>query len=489
MRLKFVGQPDKNAILIIPILSKRETTDSALNKLLEQLADKKEFEGNKGQTFFYPEKLAKSWPERLFLIGLGKEENLNTESVLLAFGNVVKELSKHRPKKIALFAIEPLLPFARAIAEAIVLANYHPSAIYKTGKLLKKITDQTIEEIEFIGIKTPEIKKDFELGLETACVVNEVRDWVNAPPNYADIKFFAAKAREIGKATGAKVEILNKKQLERLGMEAFLAVNRGSDEEAKLIIIDYSPKGTDKKMPPIALVGKGIPFDSGGYNLKPRGHIEDMQLDKAGACALLGLAKLLPKLNIKKRVVILTPFTQNLIGPNAFKPSEIIKTYLGKTVEITNTDGEGRLILCDALAYANKIYKPACLIDIATLTGACMVALGDKYAGLFGNNKILIKQLRKAGNMTDELLWPMPIHKSHAAKMKGYYADLRNAESAGGAGASKGAAFLKEFVGKTPWAHLDIAGPSFTKDPKKYESKGATGFGVRLLLRFLENLR
>ena len=274
-------------------------------------------------------------------------------------------------------------------------------------------------------------------------------------------------------------------------MNAFLAVNRGSPEDASLVILDYSPKGANPKEAPLVFVGKGIVFDSGGYNLKPSGHIEDMQSDNAGAAVVLGLMRTLSALGIKRRVIGIAPFTENLIGKNAVKPSEIVKSFAGKTIEIANTDAEGRLVLADAVAYAVSVYKPKLLIDVATLTGSCVVALGDRYAGLFGNDDDLIKKLVEAGEETDELLWHMPIHKSHSEAMKGQYADLSNSDSGAGgrqAGASKGAAFIKEFVGKTPWVHIDIAAPAFTSDPKKYESKGATGFGLRVLARFLEKL-
>jgi leucyl aminopeptidase len=200
--------------------------------------------------------------------------------------------------------------------------------------------------------------------------------------------------------------------------------------------------------------------------------------------------KLLKHYKINRRVIVAAPFTENLIGENALKPSEIVTMYNGKTVEITNTDAEGRLILADAIAYVIDKFKPEFLIDVATLTGACMVALGDKYAGIMGNNDGIMKKLQKAGDEVDELLWPLPMHRDYNEHLKGVYADLRNSDTGHSmyAGASKGAAFLKEFVGKTPWVHIDIASPAFTSDPKKYEQKGATGFGVRVLMRFLENL-
>lgn len=488
MKLRFANKPSKNALLVYPVFEKEAVRDAALRKILAKLAAKKEFEAKSGQTFFLFEK-AKSLPAHTLLLGLGKPEKLNVSEVMSALGGAVKQTPHHRPHTIAIMLPLQLHAYAQDIAEAAALASYQPSAPYKTGKALKKLKEQRVETLEIIGA----VKKNqtaIKKGFVIAGAVNELRDWVNAPPNFATAKFFDEKAEEIAKETGAKLTILRKKELEKLNMGALLGVNRGSPDEARLTILDYTPKTADPKEPPLVFVGKGILFDSGGYNLKPRGYIEDMQLDKAGAAAVLTLIKLLPKLGINRRIIGVAPFTENLIGKHALKPSEILKTYSGKTVEITNTDAEGRLVLSDALAYAAKKFKPKFLVDIATLTGACMAALGDRYAGLFGNDKDLMEKLRAAGEEVDELLWPMPLHKNHSEKMKGVYADLRNTDlgSERNAGASKGAAFLQEFVGKTKWAHLDIAGPAWTEDPKKYEAKGATGFGVRVLARFLEKL-
>lgn len=488
MKLKFLNRPNKNSVLLYPVFEKEIVRDAALNRLLKKLKADEEFEAKEGQIFFLFG-ASKSLPEKIVLLGLGNRKKLNVATVMSAIGAGVKMASGHKPKTLSFVLREAPIHFAQAAVEAAALANYQPAAPYKTGKAYKKIRLQRVEVLEIVG-GGKKIQQSARKGLILADAVNEVRDWVNAPPNFANAKFFDEKAAEIAKETGAKLTILRKKELEKLNMGALLGVNRGSPDEARLIILDYTPKSADPKKPPLVFVGKGILFDSGGYNLKPRGYIEDMQLDKAGAAAVLALIKLLPKLNIKRRVIGIAPFTENLIGKHALKPSEILETYSGKTVEITNTDAEGRLVLSDALAYAADKYKPEFLVDIATLTGACMVALGDRYAGLFGNDKDLAEKLRAAGEEVDELLWPMPLHKEHGEKMKGVYADLRNADlgSERNAGASKGAAFLQEFVGKTKWAHLDIAGPAFTEDPKKYETKGATGFGVRALARFLEKL-
>lgn len=485
----------KNSFVIVPVFENNppqvgtKAQNLVLKKLLRKLAAVKEFEPKDGRVFYLYEK-------NQILVGLGDPKKINIASVMSAFGLASKTAKNHSLQKLSVIITEDLLPFSQSIAEAVLLANYQPAAAYKTGEASEKLRRKRIAEITPVFNKNlprdavEAAKKKFQRGLDLAKVTNEVKDWVNAPPNFANTEFFENKAKQIAKETGAKLTTLNKKEMQKLNMGGIIGVNRGNPDEPRLIMLDYCPKGVDAKTPPVVLVGKGIVFDAGGYNLKPRGHIEEMQLDKAGACAVFGIMKLLPKLEIKKRIIGIAPFTENLIGENTLKPSEIIKMYSGKTVEITNTDAEGRLILADAIAYAIDQFKPSLLIDIATLTGACVVALGDRYAGLFGNDKDLIENLQQTGNKTDELLWPLPMHKDYSEKIKGVYADLRNADlgSERYAGASKGAAFIKEFVGKTPWAHIDIAAPAFTKDPKKYEHKGATGFGVRVLIRFLENL-
>lgn len=490
MKISFVNQPSKTALVIYPIFEKEKSGNKLLDSLIQKLRQTKEFEAKESEVYYhYNDK--KSIPPRLLLLGLGKAKKLTVTSVMNAFGAAVRTSHHHKSKRLAIWMESELFPFAQIISEAIAMANYQPAAPYKTGKSLKKLHEQRTEMLEVVGVsKNKSIRHAWTKGLTLSSTVNELRDWVNAPPNIANAKFFQKRAQEIAQATHAKLTILRKKELEKLNMGALLGVNRGSPDEAQIIILDYTPVG-DKKEPPIIFVGKGIIFDSGGYNLKPRGYIEDMHLDKAGGATVIALIKILHELGIQRRVIAVAPFTENLIGPEAVKPSEILKTYSGKTIEITNTDGEGRLILCDAISYAIDQFKPQYLIDVATLTGACMVALGDRYAGLFSNNRELMEQLRTAGEEVDELLWPMPIHKDFSEKMQGQYADLRNADlgSEVYAGASKGAAFLQEFVGKTKWAHLDIAGPAFTKDPKKYEHKGATGFGLRVLVKFLGNLK
>ena len=272
-------------------------------------------------------------------------------------------------------------------------------------------------------------------------------------------------------------------------MGALLSVNKGSGKKAaKLVVMEYKPKKPSKK-DPILLVGKGLVFDAGGYNLKPSKYIEDMHQDKAGGALVVGIFNALKDLNIKRRVVGIVPLTENLIDSEAQKPSEIIKSYSGKTIEIRNTDAEGRLILADALSYGVETYKPEYTIDFATLTGACVIALGDRYAGLMGNNESLMDKIKKSGDKTEELVWQLPIHDDFRESMKGQVADLRNIDNGTSsfAGTSKAAAFLEYFVNKSKWAHLDIAGVAYNEKPKAVDQPFATGYGVRMMLDFLEN--
>lgn len=481
MKFTFSKKSTSKHLVIVPVFSKSVTHGESFTALLKDLASKKIFSGNIGESFY-------DFSKHVLFVGLGNGSKLNPEKILNAFGAAGKSAQTHKAKSVSILLARELENYAEYLATGIILGSYQSGSPYKTGKTKKKLEESLLTNVEIVTSSVQKITKEIERGIAIAQTANDVRDWVNAPPNYANATFYDSKAKSIAKKSGAKLKILKNADLKKLKMGAILGVNKGSPDEARLMVLDYTPRGANAKKPPLVFVGKGILFDSGGYNLKPSGHIEDMQLDKAGASVVLALFQILPLLKINRRIVGIAPFTENLIGKTAMKPSEIITTHSGKTIEVTNTDAEGRLVLSDALSYAVEEYKPEIIVDLATLTGACVIALGDRYAGLFGNDKKLLKKLRQAGAYTNELLWPLPIHKDYAAKMKGHYADLRNSDTGSSreAGASKGAAFLREFVGKTAWAHLDIAGPAFTSNPKKYDHKGATGFGVRLLARFLE---
>ena len=489
MEITLNTSPNKKCgVTVIPVFEDAEFLKIApanYKKILSAAKKIKEFERKKGQILLVTP-FEGQLDKKMILLGAGKEKKLSSKNVRELAAELVKAVKKFRQKEMNFFLPPAFSGYSRELAEGFALANYTP-AKYLTGKNKKEKEKEILTKINVVSDKKNEdVRKSLKKGLLIAEEVNNTRDYINAPHNYLDGEGMVEKAKEIAKKNGLKITALNKKQLEKLKMGALLGVNKGSAIGANLIIMEYKPKGHINKKP-VAIVGKGVTFDSGGYNLKPGNHINEMKQDMSGAAVVLGVMALCAKLKINKHIIGVMPVTDNLIGPDALKVDDIITTYSGKTVEIGNTDAEGRLILADAIAYTIEKYKPEILIDLATLTGACAYALGERYAGLLGNNDELMGKLKKAGEETDELAWPLPIHPDHSKAMKGKIADLSNISSSPGAGASTAAAFLKEFVGKTAWAHLDIAGTAFVKEPKKYESPMGTGYGVRLLANFLES--
>lgn len=443
-------------------------------------------EEKEGSMFEMPVVLPR-FPKYIIIVSLGEERKMNEGIVRSNIAGATKVARTLKKKTMAIMVLEELNKYARVIGEVVVMSN-HLVGRYKTGKLLEEDKKRLVSTLTIITASKASVDADIRKGMAVGDVVNVTRDLVNDPPNVLTAKSFAEHGRKIAKDNSFKYQIFEKKDLEKMKMGALLAVNRATtepDDQARFVVIEYMPNKNEK---PIAFVGKGIIFDTGGYDLKPSRHMADMQMDMAGASVVFGIFSLIKKLGIKHNIVGLAPITANLVGPNAYKSSDVITSYSGKTIEITNTDAEGRVVLCDAISYAVKHYQPKQIIDIATLTGACCVALGDRYAGMMGTDKNAMKLLRKVGRLTDELVWPLPVHPDYEAKMKSKLADIRNSEDGYYAGAQKGAAFLKAFIEKTPWVHLDIAGTAFTSDPKRYESMMATGYGVRLLTSYLENL-
>lgn len=490
MKIKFRSQVSKkDKLVVIPfLLEKKKLFSSALKKIANiaaKLYKSHEFECKTEQIYKIDD-----GSQKILLLGLGKKEKLSNAKIRNSFAAAMKKIAALKAKTASIFLYKELAPFSQSIAEGLGLANYQ-IAKYKTGKALDELKKSEIEEIIFITKNEKEFAPALNKGFEIADAVNKIKDMVNAPSNILTPAEFAEKAKILAKKHSYKIEILEKSTLKKLGLNTLLAVNAGADrseQEARLIILKYLP---NKNQTPIALVGKGIIFDTGGYNIKTGKSIYEMQSDKAGAAAVMGVFELLSRFKIKQNIIGIMPITENLVGPRAYKPADIIKTYSGKTVEVVDTDAEGRLILADAISYAIKNFKPRYLIDLATLTGGCVVALGDRYAGIMGNNKKLKQSLIAAGKNTDELVWPLPIHPDFQKKTKSKIADIQNIDLGTGhmAAASKGGAFLKNFIEKTHWAHLDIAGVAFTKNPKPYEQERGTGFGVRLLINLLENLK
>ena len=314
--------------------------------------------------------------------------------------------------------------------------------------------------------------------------VNLARDLVNEPANIANPVGIADRVTKFFAGMNVEVDIHDEKYLEENGFGGIIAVGKGSNIPPRLVVIKYTPK---KDSAPIALIGKGVCFDSGGLDLKPREGMERMKIDMAGAAAVIGTIYVIAKLSLPVNVIGVVPLVENMPSGNATKPGDVVRMYNGKHVEIVNTDAEGRLILADALAFAEKNFSPKHLIDLATLTGACVVALGNRIAGIMGNDKELINTLIRIGRETDELLWELPLHDEYRDDLKSEVADLRNIGRNRVAGAIIGGLFLSEFIDSTSWVHLDIAGVVYSDKDRELYPKGATGFGVKLLVSYIMN--
>jgi len=306
------------------------------------------------------------------------------------------------------------------------------------------------------------------------------RDLVSEPPNILNPKTYVKEIQKLSKL-GLRIKSYNEKELKKLGLNALLGVGQGSVNESYLVTIEWNGKNNSLKNP-LTFVGKGVCFDTGGISLKPAKFMEEMKYDMAGSAVVVGLLKSLALRKAKVSAVGVVGLVENMPGGNAQRPGDIVKSYSGKTIEVLNTDAEGRLVLADALSFAEKKYKPKFIVDLATLTGAIIVSLGEEYAGLFSNNDELSKNISKASENVNEKVWRLPLHKNYDKLMDSTIADVQNINYAGGAGSITAAQFLQRFIlNKTPWAHLDIAGMAFSKKAANLNPGGATGFGVRLL--------
>ncbi len=349
---------------------------------------------------------------------------------------------------------------------------------YKTKKDTRLITVNVIGTKNKPSIQTQVRFKALEEGTFFA------RDLVSEPGNVLHPDEYAKRINSL-KKDGLKINIYDEKKLKKLGMHALLGVGQGSIRGSYLVTMEWN--GAKNNSQPLAFVGKGVCFDTGGYSLKPARFMEDMTYDMAGSATVVGLMKNLALRKAKINAVGVVGLVENMVSGNAQRPGDIVKSYSGKTIEVLNTDAEGRLVLADALTFTEKKFKPKFIVDLATLTGAIIVCLGSEYAGLFSNDDKLSKQILDAGEKVEEKVWRMPLHKNYDKLMNSKNADMQNINYIGGAGSTTAAQFLQRFIlNKTPWAHLDIAGMAFSKYGGALNSKGATGFGVRLLNQLVE---
>ncbi|MBI5754501.1 leucyl aminopeptidase [Candidatus Peregrinibacteria bacterium] len=423
-------------------------------------------------------------PKKLLLIGAGSKTKFSENKARVFGAKIAKFIKPSKDDSMSFLLFPQLEKYTEELAEGLLLAQYD------VGKLKVKTKKKTnsLRKIEFIcDGDSKKMAAKFLKAQNIAEAVELIKDLVNFPSNIVDNDYMARVAAKIADENKYKITILGKKELTKMGWGGLLAVNQGSAREPRCIVMEYSGAANPKEKP-LVIIGKGVIFDTGGYNIKITGSIETMHQDMAGAATVFGLMSLLKKLGIKKNVIGITPIVENLISAHAYRPSDILTMLSGHTVEITNTDGEGRLILADAITYGQR-FDPQYMISIATLTGAVSAALGDRYAGILGNAPELNKWLLKAGNQVDELVWELPIHPDFKRRLNSNVADFRNRDPGTFrlAGTAKGAAFLGKFYGKNKWCHIDIGGTAFTSDPQEFQTMGATAHGLRLLLKFLEN--
>lgn len=461
-----------------------ERVDRAMGGMISRLIKKGDFIPKKG-TFhlLYPE--GRITAERLLLAGLGKRSEFTAHRLRQAAGRVASSLRNAGAQNVTIVTegigidAEEL---GQALAEGSILGLYR-FLQYKTGEengSMKDVRSITLLMESTGGVKAAQ--KGVKAGEAIAASTAMARDLVSAPPADKTPTIIAARAREVARQYGLRIQVFDRDRMRKLGMGALLGVASGSIQPPKFIIVEYRKGG---KKPFIALVGKSITFDSGGISIKPAENMDRMKDDMAGGAAVLGTIRNAAALKLPLNIVGLLPVTENMPSGSAYKPGDVLRTLSGQTIEVLSTDAEGRLILADALTYACA-YKPAVIVDIATLTGACSVALGTEAIGMLGTSDRFKQQMRVAGEKTGERVWEMPLWEEYYEQIKSDIADMKN--TGGRAGSMiTAAALLSKFVQKYPWVHLDIAPTAWTDKERPFTPKGATGIGVRLLTQFLRD--
>jgi leucyl aminopeptidase len=470
-------------LLIVPIpgpdFAKDETLralDGALAGELFRVAKLEEFAGKKGQSFtLYTSDKLKARKLRVYALG-GKDAADELRSFATATARGLRET-----KSFAIYA-PPTSELLRVLSEALLLGDYRYTE-FLTGARKPKPSISRGTLLTRDKPTAADRKALADAGI-VADSVNFARDLVNAPPNEMTAVQLANEARRVAREAGVKISVWGRAEIIRRGMTLLAAVNAGSEVEARFIHISYVPAAR-KKVPRLVFVGKGLTFDSGGLSIKPAKSMETMKCDMAGGAMTIATVIAAAKLKLPVEVHAVVPSTDNLTGGAAMKPGDIYRTLDGKTVEVLNTDAEGRLILADALTYARDL-NPTVLIDHATLTGACMVALGQWRAGLYATDDALRDSYLAAASRSGEAFWPLPLDEDIKDTIKSPIADIKNTGDGYG-GSIAAALFLREFVGESPWIHLDIAGPAFLSAPHGVSPKGGTGFGVRTALEFIKS--
>jgi leucyl aminopeptidase len=424
--------------------------------------------------------------QRILLAGLGKKENFTNDTIRFVSGKIAQKAKELKLKEFTIIA--PPSSLIEPVSSVSQIVEGCKMSLYKFEKYKSK-KENTIPNLTILISKSEKISN----AIKNAVVVSEgviyTKSIANLPPNECTPTTLANFARIIAKKNNMKCNIISKTDLKKRGFGGITAVGQGSKNEPKLIILEHNRGSKNEK--PIVLVGKAVTFDTGGISLKPGEKMDEMKFDKCGGCTVIGIMKAVSELKLPINVVGIIPSVENMPGGEAYRPGDIIKLYNGKTAEILNTDAEGRIILADALSYGEKQYSPKAIIDFATLTGACIIALGTNIAGIVSNNEKLTEKITESSKRTTEEIWNLPLNDDYMDMIKSDVADMKNVGIGRAAGTITAAAFLRNAIEDTPWVHIDIAGVAWTQiatKEKPYNPKGATGFGVRLILDYLQKI-
>jgi len=466
-----------------PVQGRVAEIDKAAAGLLRKLAKSGELTG-KMLEFTMVHAPAGLKAARLLLVGAGKREQWNNATLRKIAGSALRYLKARSVKNFALFVREghATEETAQAIAEGALAANFETDK-YKTDKK----NDKNIDSVQIAGYSDLERAagdKGLSKGRIIADAQNFARDLINEPANKLTPRIMAEKAEAMAREAGLAVEVLDEKRIADLRMGALLSVAQGSPEPPRVMVVTYTPANLKPGAPVIGLVGKAVTFDTGGISIKPADGMEKMKYDMAGGATMLGVMRALAALKPSVKVICVVPSTENMPGGKAQKPGDIQTAMSGKTIEVLNTDAEGRLILADGIHYAKQLGATH-LVDAATLTGAIVVALANINVGVFGSEQAFTDKLLASSKAAGEKMWQMPIDDDYRDFIKGTVADIQNISSGKGGGAITGAMFIKEFTGDTPWIHLDIAGTAWNDDAKPWLAKGPTGVALRTLVHLI----
>lgn len=465
--------------------------DSETRGLLSASWDRKELRGKKGEVSLFPFPGGK---KRIAVVGLGRAESFETETVRGALGTLARSLKGRGVQRLSLHVPSFTHGKVGPLEAGLAALDGHALGAYEFTRYKSERSEpeeRTVvlalgKEHHDVREKLREMVGDEQKVLQCALWA---RDVGNLPADVATPEYLSDVAQKLAEDSGLKVTVFDEKKLRTMGCGGILGVGGGSAHPPRLVVLEYpGPRGRNLKT--VAVVGKGITFDSGGISIKPSAGMSEMKFDKSGAVAVMGILKAAAELQVPARVIGIMGFAENLPGPSAYRPGDVVRAFSGKTIEVLNTDAEGRVVLADALSYAVSTYDPDEVIDLATLTGACVVALGVDTAGLISTDDGMAGQLLASSEATGERIWRLPLTDTHRAMVKGEVGDVRNSTEVPVAGTLTAAAFLSEFVGGKPWAHLDIAGTAWVgkvgaQYAPSYTPHGCTAFGVRLITHYL----